>query len=138
MVQTQCCLLHGCAAAEPSLAEQPLSRAPSLSLPQQAPCGTVSAALADWLLGGRPVSVRQAPYVPSTNLEEWVTQKCVSEPSQVTLGALTCFGTEGRAQCLIANRICWEFNLLYYASFSCSADALALTNCMQTVTEHCL
>lgn len=117
------------------MAEQPLSRAPSLSLPQQAPCGTVSAALADWLLGGRPVSVRQAPYVPSTNLEEWVTQKCVSEPSQVTLGALTCFGTEGRAQCLIASRICWEFSL---HSASCSTDALALTNYMQTVTEHCL
>lgn len=29
--------------------------------------------------------MRQAPYVPSTNLEEWVTQKCVPEPSQVNL-----------------------------------------------------
>lgn len=52
---------------------------------QQALCGAVSASLADWLLGSRPVPVRQAPYVPSTNLEEWVTQKCVSEPSQVNL-----------------------------------------------------
>ncbi|NXF35358.1 NCOA4 protein, partial [Nyctibius bracteatus] len=49
---------------------------------QKTLCGTVSASLADWLLGSRPVGVCQAPYVPSTNLEEWVMQKCVSEPSQ--------------------------------------------------------
>ncbi|NXF85219.1 NCOA4 protein, partial [Eubucco bourcierii] len=49
---------------------------------QKTLCGTVSASLADWLLGSRPAGVCQAPYVPSTNLEEWVTQKCVSEPSQ--------------------------------------------------------
>ncbi|NXS51697.1 NCOA4 protein, partial [Brachypteracias leptosomus] len=49
---------------------------------QKTLCGTVSASLADWLLGSRPVGVSQAPYIPSTNLEEWVTQKCVSEPSQ--------------------------------------------------------
>lgn len=47
-------------------------------------CGTVSASLAEWLLGSRPVAVRQAPYIPSTNLEEWVTQKCVAEPVQVS------------------------------------------------------
>lgn len=52
---------------------------------QKTLCGTVGASLADWLLGSRPVGVCQAPYVPSTNLEEWVTQKCVSEPSQVRL-----------------------------------------------------
>ncbi|NXG79375.1 NCOA4 protein, partial [Baryphthengus martii] len=49
---------------------------------QKTLCGTVSASLADWLLGSRPVGVSQAPYVPSTNLEEWVTRKHVSEPSQ--------------------------------------------------------
>ncbi|NXX13248.1 NCOA4 protein, partial [Podargus strigoides] len=49
---------------------------------QKTLCGTVNASLADWLLGSRPVGVCQAPYVPSTNLEEWVTQKYVSEPSQ--------------------------------------------------------
>lgn len=35
------------------------------------------------VLGSRPVDVCRAPYIPSTNLEEWVTQKSVSEPSQV-------------------------------------------------------
>ncbi|KAM9379823.1 nuclear receptor coactivator 4 isoform 2-T4 [Phaethornis superciliosus] len=49
---------------------------------QKTLCGTVSASLADWLLGSRPVSACQAPYVPSTNLEEWVKQKCLLEPSQ--------------------------------------------------------
>ncbi|KFP06748.1 Nuclear receptor coactivator 4, partial [Calypte anna] len=49
---------------------------------QKTLCGTVSASLADWLLGSRPVGACQAPYVPSTNLEEWVTQKCLLEPSQ--------------------------------------------------------
>ncbi|NXE95826.1 NCOA4 protein, partial [Menura novaehollandiae] len=58
---------------------------------QKALCGTVSASLADWLLGSRPVGARQAPYVPSTNLEEWVTQKCVSEPSQDMNSSKVCY-----------------------------------------------
>ncbi|NXR48572.1 NCOA4 protein, partial [Hippolais icterina] len=58
---------------------------------QQTLCGTVSASLADWLLGSRPACVRQAPYVPSTNLEEWVTQKCVSEPSQDLNSSKICY-----------------------------------------------
>ncbi|NXN76799.1 NCOA4 protein, partial [Himantopus himantopus] len=58
---------------------------------QKTLCGTVSASLADWLLGSRPVGVCQAPYVPSTNLEEWVTQKCVSEPSQDLNPSKACY-----------------------------------------------
>ncbi|NWX76725.1 NCOA4 protein, partial [Alca torda] len=58
---------------------------------QKTLCGTVSASLADWLLGSRPVGVCQAPYVPSTNLEEWVTQKCVSEPSQDLNSSKACY-----------------------------------------------
>ncbi|XP_009076474.1 PREDICTED: nuclear receptor coactivator 4 [Acanthisitta chloris] len=58
---------------------------------QKTLCGTVSASLADWLLGSRPVGVRQAPYVPSTNLEEWVTQQCVSEPSQDLNSPKVCY-----------------------------------------------
>ncbi|NXX95688.1 NCOA4 protein, partial [Centropus bengalensis] len=54
-------------------------------------CGTVSASLADWLLGSKPVAVRQAPYIPSTNLEDWVTQKCVSEPSQDLSSSKVCY-----------------------------------------------
>uniref|UniRef100_A0A674HVY2 Nuclear receptor coactivator 4 n=1 Tax=Taeniopygia guttata TaxID=59729 RepID=A0A674HVY2_TAEGU len=58
---------------------------------QQTQCGTASASLAGWLLGSRPGGVRQAPYVPSTNLEEWVTQKCVSEPSQDLNSSKVCY-----------------------------------------------
>ncbi|NWV67115.1 NCOA4 protein, partial [Malurus elegans] len=58
---------------------------------QQTLCGTMNASLADWLLGSRPVAVRQSPYVPSTNLEEWVTQKCVAEPSQDLNSSKVCY-----------------------------------------------
>ncbi|XP_061857871.1 nuclear receptor coactivator 4 isoform X1 [Colius striatus] len=58
---------------------------------QKTLCGTVSASLADWLLGSRPGGVCPAPYVPSTNLEEWVTQKCVSEPSQDLNSPKVCY-----------------------------------------------
>ncbi|XP_040419965.1 nuclear receptor coactivator 4 isoform X3 [Cygnus olor] len=58
---------------------------------QKTLCGTVGASLADWLLGSRPVGVCQAPYIPSTNLEEWVTQKCVSEPSQDLSSSKVCY-----------------------------------------------
>ncbi|KFO94486.1 Nuclear receptor coactivator 4, partial [Buceros rhinoceros silvestris] len=58
---------------------------------QNMSCGTVSASLAEWLLGSRPVAVRQAPYIPSTNLEEWVTQKCVAEPGQDLNPSKVCY-----------------------------------------------
>ncbi|OPJ84608.1 nuclear receptor coactivator 4 isoform B [Patagioenas fasciata monilis] len=58
---------------------------------QKTLCGTVGASLADWLLGSKPVGVCQTPYVPSTNLEEWVTQKCVSEPSQDLNSSKVCY-----------------------------------------------
>ncbi|NXC33834.1 NCOA4 protein, partial [Campylorhamphus procurvoides] len=61
---------------------------------QKTLCGTVSASLADWLLGSRPVAARQAPYVPSTNLEEWVTQKCVLEPSQDLNSSKVCYSEQ--------------------------------------------
>ncbi|NWU79048.1 NCOA4 protein, partial [Onychorhynchus coronatus] len=61
---------------------------------QKTLCGTVSASLADWLLGSRPVAAHQAPYVPSTNLEEWVTQKCVSEPSQDLDSSKVCYSEQ--------------------------------------------
>ncbi|NWI12540.1 NCOA4 protein, partial [Crypturellus soui] len=53
--------------------------------------GTVGASLADWLLGSRPVGVRPAPYVPSTNLEDWVLQKCMSDPKQDLHSSKVCY-----------------------------------------------
>ncbi|NXL34431.1 NCOA4 protein, partial [Glaucidium brasilianum] len=58
---------------------------------QKTLCGTVSASLADWLLGSRPGGVCQAPYIPSTNLEEWIMQKYVSEPSQDISSSKVCY-----------------------------------------------
>ncbi|NXT27353.1 NCOA4 protein, partial [Syrrhaptes paradoxus] len=58
---------------------------------QKTLCGTMNASLTDWLLGSRPGGVCPAPYVPSTNLEEWVTQKCVSEPSQDFKSSKVCY-----------------------------------------------
>lgn len=83
MVQKYCRLLSACAAVHIDWLSSQFLLTKGILSQQQTLCGTVSASLADWLLGSRPV--RQAPYVPSTNLEEWVTQKCVSEPSQVSL-----------------------------------------------------
>ncbi|KAM9011748.1 nuclear receptor coactivator 4 isoform 1-T1 [Ara ararauna] len=61
---------------------------------QKTLCGTVSASLADWLLGSRPLGACQAPYVPSTNLAEWVTQNRVSEPSQDLSSSKVCYFEE--------------------------------------------
>lgn len=86
MVQKRCCTLNTSCDVRHRLPQQLNFLITKNILSQQKTlCGTVSASLADWLLGSRPVGVCQAPYVPSTNLEEWVTQKCVSEPSQVSL-----------------------------------------------------
>ncbi|XP_068806756.1 nuclear receptor coactivator 4 isoform X1 [Struthio camelus] len=53
--------------------------------------GTVGASLAGWLLGSRPVGVCHTPYVPSTNLEDWVMQKCVSDSSQDLNSSKVCY-----------------------------------------------
>lgn len=58
---------------------------------QKTLCGTVGTSLADWLLGSRPVDVCRAPYIPSTNLEEWVTQTSMSEPSQDLSSSKVCY-----------------------------------------------
>ncbi|NXB01522.1 NCOA4 protein, partial [Cnemophilus loriae] len=87
-----CCMLNACVDVHHRLAQQSVLLLTKDILSQQQPlCGTASASLADWLLGSRPVGVRQAPYVPSTNLEEWVTQKCVSEPSQDLNSSKVCY-----------------------------------------------
>ncbi|NWW70630.1 NCOA4 protein, partial [Climacteris rufus] len=86
------CALNACVDVHHGLPEQWVFLVTrSVLSQQQTLCGTVSASLAGWLLGSRPVGVRQAPYVPSTNLEEWVTQKCVSEPSQDLNSSKVCY-----------------------------------------------
>ncbi|NXY75038.1 NCOA4 protein, partial [Glareola pratincola] len=86
------CVLNACCDAHHRLPQQLDFLITKNVLSQQKTlCGTVSASLADWLLGSRPVGVCQAPYVPSTNLDEWVTQKCVSEPSQDLNSSKVCY-----------------------------------------------
>ncbi|XP_025898810.1 nuclear receptor coactivator 4 isoform X2 [Nothoprocta perdicaria] len=60
---------------------------------EQALYGTVGASLADWLLGSSPGGVRQAPYVPSTNLEDWVLQKPLgaADPKQDLHSPKVCY-----------------------------------------------
>ncbi|NWU48119.1 NCOA4 protein, partial [Dromas ardeola] len=87
-----CCMLNASCGAHHRLPQQLDFLITKNVLSQQKTlCGTVSASLADWLLGSRPVGVCQAPYVPSTNLDEWVTQKCVSEPSQDLNSSKVCY-----------------------------------------------
>ncbi|KFP67555.1 Nuclear receptor coactivator 4, partial [Cariama cristata] len=87
-----CCMLSACSDVHRWLPQQldlPITR--NVLSQQKTLCGTVSTSLADWLLGSRPGGVCQAPYVPSTNLEEWVMQKCVSEPSQDLNSSKVCY-----------------------------------------------
>ncbi|NXU53280.1 NCOA4 protein, partial [Turnix velox] len=58
---------------------------------QKGLCGPASGSLAEWLLGSRPAGAHQAPYLPSTNLEEWITHKHVSEPSQDLNSSQLCY-----------------------------------------------
>ncbi|XP_059025607.1 nuclear receptor coactivator 4 isoform X5 [Mustela lutreola] len=50
---------------------------------QKSASSTTAVSLSDWLLGSKPASGRQAPYIPSTNLQDWLTQKQTLENSQV-------------------------------------------------------
>lgn len=49
------------------------------------------APLSEWLLGSKPASGHQAPYIPSTNLQDWLTQKPNLESSQTSARAYSFF-----------------------------------------------
>ncbi|XP_012918580.1 nuclear receptor coactivator 4 isoform X2 [Mustela nigripes] len=63
-----------------------------IPLPEQkSASSTTAVSLSDWLLGSKPASGRQAPYIPSTNLQDWLTQKQTLENSQTSARACNFF-----------------------------------------------
>lgn len=69
-----------------------LEKRGSVSLPEQKSASSTPAVpLSEWLLGSKPASGRQAPYTPSTNLQDWLTQKQTSENSQTSARAFNFF-----------------------------------------------
>ncbi|XP_016045210.2 nuclear receptor coactivator 4 isoform X2 [Erinaceus europaeus] len=60
-----------------------LEKRGSSALPEQKSASSATAVpLSEWLLGSKPVNGHQAPYVPSTNLQDWLIQKQTLENSQ--------------------------------------------------------
>ncbi|KAM5241219.1 nuclear receptor coactivator 4 isoform 2-T2 [Hipposideros larvatus] len=69
-----------------------LEKRGSVSLPEQkSASGTSAVPLSEWLLGSKPASGRQAPYIPSTNLQDWLTQKQTLENSQTSARTFSFF-----------------------------------------------
>ncbi|XP_072827250.1 nuclear receptor coactivator 4 isoform X2 [Vicugna pacos] len=63
-----------------------------IPLPEQKSASSTTAVpLSEWLLGSKPASGRQAPYTPSTKLQDWLTQKQTSEDSQTSARACSFF-----------------------------------------------
>lgn len=58
---------------------------------QKLASSTAVVPLSEWLLGSKPASGRQAPYIPSTNLQDWLTQKQTLENSQTSARACNFF-----------------------------------------------
>ncbi|TKC42572.1 hypothetical protein EI555_000853, partial [Monodon monoceros] len=58
---------------------------------QKSASSTTAVPLSEWLLGSKPASGCQAPYMPSTNLQDWLTQKQTLENSQTSARACNCF-----------------------------------------------
>lgn len=58
---------------------------------QKLASSTAVVPLSEWLLGSKPASGRQAPYIPSTNLQDWLTQKQTLENSQTSARACSFF-----------------------------------------------
>ncbi|XP_032347575.1 nuclear receptor coactivator 4 isoform X1 [Camelus ferus] len=58
---------------------------------QKSASSTTAVPLSEWLLGSKPASGRQAPYTPSTKLQDWLTQKQTSENSQTSARACSFF-----------------------------------------------
>uniref|UniRef100_A0A8C9KMX5 Nuclear receptor coactivator 4 n=1 Tax=Panthera tigris altaica TaxID=74533 RepID=A0A8C9KMX5_PANTA len=63
-----------------------------IPLPEQkSASSTMAVPLSEWLLGNKPTTGQQAPYIPSTNLQEWLTQKQTLENSQTSARACNFF-----------------------------------------------
>ncbi|XP_045293996.1 nuclear receptor coactivator 4 isoform X2 [Leopardus geoffroyi] len=63
-----------------------------IPLPEQkSASSTMAVPLSEWLLGNKPATGRQAPYIPSTNLQDWLTQKQTLENSQTSARACNFF-----------------------------------------------
>ncbi|XP_037352007.1 nuclear receptor coactivator 4 isoform X1 [Talpa occidentalis] len=58
---------------------------------QKSASSTTTVPLSEWLLGGKSASYRQAPYIPSTNLQDWLTQKQIPENNQTSARACNFF-----------------------------------------------
>ncbi|XP_077898566.1 nuclear receptor coactivator 4 isoform X3 [Ictidomys tridecemlineatus] len=53
-----------------------------MSEQQKSTSSSTTVPLSEWLLGSKPNSGRHASYLPSTNLQDWLTQKQTSENNQ--------------------------------------------------------
>lgn len=53
-------------------------------LEQKSASSTTAVPLSEWLLGSKPANGHPAPYTPSTNLQDWLTQKQISENNQAS------------------------------------------------------
>uniref|UniRef100_A0A8C8RQ04 Nuclear receptor coactivator 4 n=1 Tax=Pelusios castaneus TaxID=367368 RepID=A0A8C8RQ04_9SAUR len=62
--------------------------------PQKLSPGTLDSPLCDWLLGSKSASICQAPYVPSTNHDDWLLKKHVPETSQDLNSSKVCYFEE--------------------------------------------
>lgn len=58
---------------------------------QKSASGIVAVPLSEWLLGSKPASGHQAPYIPSTDPHDWLTQKQTLENSQTSPRACNFF-----------------------------------------------
>ncbi|XP_069428395.1 nuclear receptor coactivator 4 isoform X1 [Ovis canadensis] len=60
-----------------------------IPLPEQQKSASSATAvpLSEWLLGSKPAVSHQAPYLPSTNLQDWLSQKQTVENSQTSARA---------------------------------------------------
>nr|XP_008522539.1 PREDICTED: nuclear receptor coactivator 4 isoform X1 [Equus przewalskii]XP_008522540.1 PREDICTED: nuclear receptor coactivator 4 isoform X1 [Equus przewalskii] len=58
---------------------------------QKSASSTTAVPLSEWLLGSKPAAARQAPYIPSANLQDWLPQKHTLENGQTSARACTFF-----------------------------------------------
>ncbi|XP_030654127.1 nuclear receptor coactivator 4 isoform X2 [Nomascus leucogenys] len=67
-----------------------------ISMPEQkSASGIVAVPLSECLPGSKPASGHQAPYIPSTNPQDWLTQKQTLEKSQTSSRARNFFNNVG-------------------------------------------
>ncbi|XP_006902460.1 PREDICTED: nuclear receptor coactivator 4-like [Elephantulus edwardii] len=104
-------------------------------LEQKSSSSTTAVPLSEWLLGSKPANLHQAPYVPSTNPQDWLTQKQTLENNQTSSRAYNVFNNVWVDQKDLENWLLRSLQQEVPEKQNCQKDNICSTSSFSTEAE---